>query len=66
MLDKNLLRTKTENLSWNLAEEDMVYSVLLIITWVIVEFSKHFYYHIFICSNMAFGICKAIPSFFYV
>jgi hypothetical protein len=42
--------------SANLAEEDTVYSVLLIIISMIVEFSKHFYKHICICSNTGFGI----------
>ena len=40
-----------------LAEEDTVYSVLLIIISMIVEFSKHSYKHICIC-NTDFGICN--------
>jgi hypothetical protein len=40
-----------------LAEEDTVYSVLLIIISMIVEFSKHCYKHICIC-NTDFGICN--------
>jgi hypothetical protein len=40
-----------------LAEEDTVYSVLLINISMIVEFSKHFYKYICIC-NTDFGICN--------
>jgi hypothetical protein len=49
-------------ISANLAEEDTVYSVLLIIISMIVEFSKHFYKHICTCST-DFGIYNPNVNF---
>jgi muramidase (phage lysozyme) len=49
-------------ISSNLAEEDTVYSVLLIIS-MIVEFSKHPYKHICIC-NKGFGIYNPNTNIF--
>jgi hypothetical protein len=50
-------------ISANLAEEDKVYSVLLITISIIVEFSKHLYIHICICNTVTdFATKKKNPN----